>query len=45
MKLKSYAFSEKVWLNSKYLKTKQNCKLEVKFFRFFKVLQLVGKQV
>ncbi len=44
-KLKSYAPDEKVWLNSKYIKTKQNCKLEAKFFRPFIVLQPIGKQV
>ena len=31
----SYAPGEKVWLNSKYLKTKQNRKLEAKFLVFF----------
>ena len=43
-KLKSYTLGEKVWLNSKYIKTKQNRKLETKFFRSFKVLYPVGKQ-
>ena len=32
VKRQSYAPSEKIWLNSKYIKTKQNCKLEAKFF-------------
>ncbi len=40
----SYASSEKIWLNSKYIKTKQNKKLEKKFFRPFQVLHVVGKQ-
>ena len=40
----SYAFNNKVWLNSKYIKTKQNWKLETKFFRLFQVLYLVTKQ-
>ena len=31
-KPKSYALGKKVWLNSKYIKTKRNCKLETKFF-------------
>ena len=31
----SYTLDEKVWLNSKYIKTKCNCKLKVKFFRSF----------
>ena len=31
-KPKSYALSEKVWLNSKYIKTKYNQKLEAKVF-------------
>ena len=35
---------EKVWLNSKYIKTKHNQKLEAKFFGPFWVLHLVGKQ-
>ena len=42
-KPKSYTFDEKVWLNSKYIKTKQNRKLEAKFFRPFQVLHSVGK--
>ncbi len=36
--------SKKVWLNSKYIKTKWNRKLEAKFFRLFRVLHLVRKQ-
>ena len=35
VKPKSYALSNKVWLNSKYIKTKQNQKLETKFFKPF----------
>ena len=31
-------------MNSKHLKTKQNCKLEAKFLSFFWVLHPVGKQ-
>ena len=45
VKPKSYAPSEKVWLNSKYIKTKRNRKLEAKFFGLFQVLHLVEKQV
>ena len=41
----SYTPSEKVWLNSKYIKTIRNRKLEAKFFRQFRVLHLVEKQV
>ena len=33
-----------MWLNSKYIKTKQNRKLEAKFFGPFQVLHPVGKQ-
>ena len=44
IKPKSYAPGDKVWLNSKYSKTKQNQKLEAKFFGPFQVLYLVGKQ-
>ena len=32
---RSYASSDKVWLNSKYIKTKHNRKLEAKFFGLF----------
>ena len=35
VKPQSYAPGKKVWLNSKYLKTKQNCKLKAKFLGFF----------
>ena len=44
VKPQSYAPDKKVWLNSKYIKTKQNRKLEVKFFELFRVLYLVVKQ-
>ena len=44
VKSRSYAHSNKVWLNSKYIKSKQNRKLEAKFFRPFQVLHPVGKQ-
>ena len=43
-KPKSYAFGKKVWLNSKYIKTKCNRKLEAKFFGSFRVLYLVDSQ-
>ena len=43
-KSRSYALDEKVWLNSKYIKTKRNKKLENKFFGPFRVLHLVRKQ-
>ena len=43
-KPRNYAPSEKVWLNSKYIKTKRNRKLEAKFFGPFQVLHLVGSQ-
>ena len=39
----SYAPSKKVWLNSKYIKTKRNRKLEAKFFGLFRVLHSVKK--
>ena len=35
IQLKSYVFSNKIWLNSKYFKTKQNRKLEIKVFEPF----------
>ncbi len=44
IKSRSYAPDEKVWLNSKYIKTKRNKKLENKFFGPFRVLYTVGKQ-
>ena len=44
-KLWSYALGEKVWLNSKYIKTKRNWKLKAKFFGPFQVLHPVEKQV
>ena len=44
VKPKSYAPGDKVWLNSKYIKTKQNRKLKAKFFGPFRVLHPVGKQ-
>ncbi len=43
-KPRSYALGENIWLNSKYIKTKQNCKLEAKFFGSFRVLHPVEKQ-
>ena len=43
-KPKSYAPSEKVQLNSKYIKTKRNRKLEAKFFGSFRVLHPVDSQ-
>ena len=42
---KSYVSSDKVWLNNKNIKTKQNRKLEGKFFGLFRVLHPVDKQV
>ena len=44
VKPRTYGLSNKVWLNSKYIKTKRNQKLEAKFFELFRVLHLVGKQ-
>ena len=43
VKPRSYAPSKKVWLNSKYIKTKRNRKFEAKFFEPFWVLHLVRK--
>ena len=42
--MQSYIPSKKVWLNSKYIKTKRNHKLENKFFGSFQVLHLIVKQ-
>ena len=44
VKPRNYALSGKVWLNSKYIKTKWNRKLEAEFFRPFRVLHPVEKQ-
>ena len=44
VKPRGYTTGDKVWLNSKYLKTKLNRKLKAKFFRPFRVLYPVGKQ-
>ena len=44
VKPRSYAPNDKIWLNSKYIKTKQNQKLEAKFFGIFQVLYPVEKQ-
>ena len=45
VKSRNYVSIDKVWLNSKYSKTKCNQKLDAKFFRPFRVLHPVGKQV
>ncbi len=44
IKSHSYAPDEKIWLNSRYIKTKRNKKLESKFFGPFRVLHAIGKQ-
>ena len=44
VKARSYAPGNKVWLNSKYIKIKQNRKLEAKFFGPFRVLHPTRKQ-
>ncbi len=45
VKSHSYALDKKIWLNSKYIKTKRNRKFESKFFGLFQVFYTVGKQV
>ncbi len=45
VKSHSYAPGKKIWLNSKYIKTKRNKKLKSKFFGPFQILHVVGKQV
>ncbi len=42
VKSRSNALGKKVWLNSKYIKTKRKKKLESKFFGPFRVLHAVG---
>ena len=43
-KPRNYHLNKKVWLNSKYIKTKCNWKLKAKFFGSFRVLHLVSSQ-
>ena len=45
VKPKNFALSDKIWLESKYIKTKYNQKLEAKFFKLFRVFHPVEKQV
>ena len=45
VKSRSYIPDDKIWSNSKYLKTKWNQKLKAKFFGPFRVLHPVKKQV
>ena len=44
VKPQTYSPIEKVWLNSKYIKTKRKRKLKAKFFGPFRVLHPIGKQ-
>ena len=44
VKPRRYTPSDKIWLNSKYIKNKRNRKLKAKFFRPFRVLYQVRKQ-
>ena len=44
VKPRSYSPGKKVWLNSKYIKTKCNQKLKAMFFGPFRVLHLVRNQ-
>ena len=44
VKPRNYVHNDKVWLNSKYIKSKWNQKLKAKFFGPFRVLHSVGKQ-
>ncbi len=44
IKSHSYTSSKKIWLNSKYIKTKQNKKFENRFFGPFQVFHAIGKQ-
>ena len=38
-------FDNKIWLNSKYIKIKQNQKLKIKFLGLFQVLYLTKKKI
>lgn len=44
IQLQSYTLGQKVWLNAKYIQTKQKRKLEAKVFEPFIVLNLARKQ-
>ena len=44
VKPRSYIASHKIWLNSKYIKTKQNRKLETKFLGPFRILYFLRKK-
>ena len=44
VKFWSYVFGDKVWLNSKYMKTKHNLRLKAKFFGLFQMLHPIGEQ-
>ena len=44
VKQQNYALGDKVWLSSKHLKMKRNCKLESKFLGLFWVLHPISKQ-
>ena len=44
VKNRSYTPGKKIWLNSKYIKTKRNKKLKSKLFRPFKVFYIIEKQ-
>ena len=44
VKPRSYAPSDKIWINSKYITIKQNQKFEAKIFGLFEILYSVGKQ-
>ena len=44
VKARSFAPYNKVWLNSKYIKTKDNQRLKAKFFGLFQGLHSVSKQ-
>lgn len=44
IKLKNWTVRDKIWLNSEYIITKQNQKLEIQFFRLFQVLVLLKKE-
>ena len=44
VKPRGYTSSDKVWLNSKYIKNKRKRKLEANSFKLFQVLHLIEKQ-
>ena len=44
VKSRSYVFNNKIWLNIKYIKMKQNPKFKAKFLELFQIFHPIAKQ-